>query len=52
MLDQPREISVWAPRIFDRTVVTRTMPLANLTEMTDAERSAISRWYASGAPVE
>ena len=51
-LDQPREISVWAPRIFDRTVVTRTMPLANLTHMTDAERSVISRWYASGAPVE
>ena len=51
-LDSPREISVWAPRIFDRTVVTRTMPLANLTQMTDAERSAISRWYASGAAVE
>lgn len=48
-LDTPREIKVWSQRIFDRVVVTKTMPLANLTEMTDEERAAIERWYASGA---
>ena len=48
-LDSPREIGVWAPRIFERVVVTRTMPLANLTEMTDKERAVLERWYADGA---
>jgi len=48
-LDTPREIKVWSPRIFDRVVVTKTMPLANLTGMTDEERAAVERWYASGA---
>ncbi len=48
-LDTPREIGVWTERIFQRVVVTKTMPLANITEMTDEERAALERWYASGA---
>jgi len=48
-LDTPREIKVWSHRIFDRVVVTKTMPLANMTGMTDEERAAVERWYASGA---
>ncbi len=52
MLDTPREIQAWAPRIFERVVATRTMPLANLTGMTEAERSVIERWYANGAPAD
>jgi uncharacterized membrane protein len=48
-LDTPREIKVWSQRIFDRVVVTKTMPLANMTGMTDEERAAVGRWYASGA---
>jgi uncharacterized membrane protein len=52
MFDSPGEISAWAPRIFDRAVVTKTMPLANLTRMTDAERTTIQQWYAAGAPVD
>ncbi|MFZ2508461.1 MAG: urate hydroxylase PuuD [Steroidobacteraceae bacterium] len=48
-LDTPREIKVWSKRIFERVVVTKTMPLANLTGMTDAERAVIGRWYAGGA---
>jgi uncharacterized membrane protein len=50
--DTTREIATWAPRIFERVVVTKTMPLANLTGMTDAERVAIQRWYAAGAIVD
>jgi len=50
--DTPREIKAWAPRIHERAVATRTMPLANLTGMTDGERALIARWYASGAPVD
>ncbi len=48
--DTPREIKAWAPRIFERAVVTRTMPLANLTGITEEERAVIGRWYAGGAP--
>lgn len=50
--DTPREIKAWAPRIFERAVATRTMPLANLTGMTDGEREIIGRWYAGGAPAD
>ena len=46
-LDSPREIDVWSRRIFERVVVTKTMPLANLTEMTDEERAVLERWYAT-----
>jgi uncharacterized membrane protein len=52
VFDTPRAIRAWAPRIFERAVATRTMPLANLTGMTDDERAVIGRWYASGAPVD
>jgi uncharacterized membrane protein len=51
-LDTTREIATWAPRIFERVVVTKTMPLANLTGMTDQERVAIQSWYAAGASVD
>jgi uncharacterized membrane protein len=50
MLDTPREIAAWAARIHERAVVTRTMPLANLTQMTGEERALLGRWYAAGAP--
>ena len=46
--DTTREIQIWAPRIFERTVVTRTMPLANITGMTDEERVTIQRWFGEG----
>lgn len=49
MLDTPHEIGVWKQRIYDRAVVTKTMPFNNLTEMTEDERALIERWYASGA---
>ncbi len=52
MLDTPREIGSWAARIHERAVVTRTMPLANFTDMTDEERALLGRWYAAGAPVD
>ena len=51
LFDTPRQIAAWAPRIFYRVVGTKTMPLANLTGMTEAERAVIERWYASGAHV-
>ena len=47
--DTAREIGAWAPRIFDRVVVTKTMPFANMTGMTEGERRAVELWYAGGA---
>jgi uncharacterized membrane protein len=52
MFDTPRQIAAWAARIHERAVVTRTMPLANLTGMTDEERVLLGRWYAAGAPTD
>ncbi len=52
MFDTPEQIRQWAQRIHDRTVNNRTMPLANLTQMTDEERRLVDRWYMAGAGVE
>lgn len=50
--DRPEEIIARVKDIHERTVVTRQMPLGNLTEMTDAERDVLARWFAGGAPLE
>jgi uncharacterized membrane protein len=52
MFDTPRQIGIWAPRIFERVVVSRTMPLGNLTQMTEPERAAVESWYRAGAHVD
>jgi uncharacterized membrane protein len=50
--DSPRDIATWAPRIYERAVVTRAMPLGNVTGMTDEERDVLARWFTQGAHVE
>ena len=52
MFDTPDQIRQWAQRIHDRTVTNRTMPLANLTQMTDEERQLVDQWYKTGADIE
>ena len=47
--DTPESITRLAERIRVRAVETRTMPLANKTGMTDAERALLARWIAAGA---
>jgi uncharacterized membrane protein len=47
--DTPEQIYAWVPRIKERAVVTRTMPLGNKTQITDAERELLGRWIAQGA---
>ena len=49
MFDTAEQIAQWADRIYERTVVTRTMPLANLTTISDEEREKIAGWYETGA---
>lgn len=49
MLDTPDRISQHAARIYQQTVQSRAMPLANLTHMTDAERASVGAWFEAGA---
>lgn len=51
VFDTPEEIGLRASRIHERAVVTRTMPPANKTNISDAERQLLARWFASGAPI-
>lgn len=50
MFDTPEQIAAHINRINERAVVTRTMPPANKTHITDAERALLGRWIAAGAP--
>jgi len=43
-LDRPELVALHAPRIQARAIDTRTMPLGNLTGMTDAERDTLAAW--------
>jgi uncharacterized membrane protein len=47
--DTPEQIAAHAPRIRERAVVTRTMPPANKTNITEAERALLGRWIDQGA---
>jgi uncharacterized membrane protein len=42
--DSPDQIRAFAVRIRERAVVTRTMPPANSTRITEAERALLGRW--------
>ena len=44
MFDTPEQILARAARIRERAVVSRTMPPANRTNITDAERAVLARW--------
>jgi uncharacterized membrane protein len=52
MLDTPERIRAAAQRIQQQAVSTQAMPLGNLTQMTDEERTRVARWLARGAPVD
>ena len=45
VLDTDERILAEAARIHQQTVVTRVMPIGNLTAMTDEERQIIDTWY-------
>src|SRR5450830_1479578 len=47
--DNAAEIHQNAEKIYKQVVQTKAMPLANLTNMTDAERAQVAAWYESGA---
>jgi uncharacterized membrane protein len=51
MLDDAHGIAQNAPRIYQQAVQLKAMPLANMTNMTDAERAEIGAWFEAGAKI-
>jgi uncharacterized membrane protein len=49
MLDTPDQIRQRAAQIQKQVVELKAMPIANLTNMTDAERAQVAAWLAAGA---
>ncbi len=45
--DTPEQIATQAAKIHE-TVATKTMPIGNLTNMTDEERALITSWFVQG----
>lgn len=44
MLETPEQMEAWSQRIIVRVVETQTMPLGNLTGMTNDERTRLGAW--------
>ena len=51
MLDTALQMKQYARQIEASVAVERTMPLANMTGMTDEERWVLGRWVETGAKV-
>src|SRR3984885_14222285 len=49
LLDTPDAISLNAQRLYQQAVVLKAMPLGNVTQMSDGERSKIAAWFQGGA---
>jgi uncharacterized membrane protein len=49
MLHNEAEVRKNAARIYQQTVQLKAMPLANMTNMTDAERAQVAAWFEAGA---
>jgi len=52
LLDTPALIVANAQKINEQAVLTKAMPIGNLTGMTDAERATLGAWIAAGAPAK
>ena len=48
-LHTPKLIAKNAQALYQQSVVLKTMPLANATQMTDAERALLKSWFDAGA---
>ncbi len=52
VLESDLDIVNQAVSIHQQSVVSKAMPIANLTQMTDAERALVDEWFRSGAKTE
>lgn len=51
VLEKPSQVRAMKDRILVRAVHTKSMPLGNLTGMTEEERTTLATWIAQGADV-
>nr|WP_315465953.1 urate hydroxylase PuuD [uncultured Rhodoferax sp.] len=51
-LDSPERVASHAQAIYQQVVVSKLMPMNNATNITDAERDVIKRWFEAGAKTE
>jgi len=49
LLHEPAEILRNAQRIHQQVVVSRLMPLGNVTQITEQERAVVAAWIKAGA---
>ena len=51
-LDSPQAVALHAQGIYQQVVVARAMPMNNATQITDAERETLKRWFEGGAKLD
>ncbi|HYD59454.1 MAG TPA: urate hydroxylase PuuD [Noviherbaspirillum sp.] len=49
MLHTPELLRQHSAKVYQQTVQMKSMPIGNLTNMTDEERALIAQWYEAGA---
>jgi len=49
MLHTPELLRQHAARVYQQTVQLKSMPIGNLTSMTDEERALVAQWFEAGA---
>jgi uncharacterized membrane protein len=52
LLHTPQDIVQNAPRVYQQVIVTRIMPLGNVTQITEQERAVLAAWIKAGAKME
>ena len=52
LLHTPADIVQNAPRMYQQVIVTRIMPLGNVTQITEQERAVIAAWVKAGATMD
>jgi uncharacterized membrane protein len=51
-LHTPELVAKNAQAMYQQAVVLKAMPMNNATQITDAERALIGRWFNGGAPTK
>ena len=51
-LDSPSLLKQHAQVVYQQVVVGKQMPMNNSTQITDAERAVIARWFDAGAKTD
>jgi uncharacterized membrane protein len=48
-LDAPDQVALHAAQIYQQAVVLKAMPMNNATQITEAERATLGKWFEAGA---